>query len=231
KFTGTSTSDFTYIDTNYRPSNNTRIDFKTVLPSNRVIVTPYDLVTMFSAMTWTNSRYHNGGDLSFIFCLRTNNSSNTTFIGGSRSAYNANNKYEYPIGQPFLCVDYIEHTIEGSISTSQFIMNIDGTTNTYTPQASPWSGLDGTANTVSNICLGGAAYVNSSGDLDPKCFVEQNMYYFKIYNNDELVRDYIPVKRLSDNICGMYDKVNDIFYSSSNSTQFIGTSKSTPEYI
>lgn len=38
------------------------------------------------------------------------------------------------------------------------------------------------------------------------------IYYFKIYDDGVLVRDYIPVKRLSDNKEGLLDKVEDEFY-------------------
>ncbi len=58
-----------------------------------------------------------------------------------------------------------------------------------------------------------------------------NYYYVKIWDNDTLVRDYVPVKRLSDNKYGLYDYVNDTFYSSAGTAEFTGTSKAEPEYI
>jgi len=42
-----------------------------------------------------------------------------------------------------------------------------------------------------------------------------NMYSCKIYdNNDVLIRDFIPCYRKSDNKVGMYDIVNNVFYTS-----------------
>jgi hypothetical protein len=45
------------------------------------------------------------------------------------------------------------------------------------------------------------------------------VYYFKIYIEDVLVRDFIPCKRKSDNIAGLYDLVENTFYSSITQTQ------------
>lgn len=38
------------------------------------------------------------------------------------------------------------------------------------------------------------------------------IHYFKIWKNGTLIRDYVPCIRLSDNVVGMYDLVNDLFY-------------------
>ena len=49
-------------------------------------------------------------------------------------------------------------------------------------------------------------------------------YYgsFKIYDNGKLVRDFIPVKRKSDGVIGMYDLVGRKFYTSPNGVAFTG---------
>lgn len=46
------------------------------------------------------------------------------------------------------------------------------------------------------------------------------LYYYKVYENGTLVRDYIPALR-SDGIVGLYDAVNDTFTASSGSGNFI----------
>ena len=46
------------------------------------------------------------------------------------------------------------------------------------------------------------------------------LYSCKIYNNEILIRDYIPALR-SDGIAGLYDSVNDKFYTSSGSGNFV----------
>lgn len=46
------------------------------------------------------------------------------------------------------------------------------------------------------------------------------LYYFKLYDNDNLVRDFIPCYRKSDNVIGLYDLLNKVFYANSGSGTF-----------
>lgn len=53
------------------------------------------------------------------------------------------------------------------------------------------------------------------------------LYSCKMYNNSTIVRDFIPAKRISDNKCGLWDKVNFKFYTDENGGNFTaGTEKS-----
>lgn len=56
-----------------------------------------------------------------------------------------------------------------------------------------------------------------------------NYYYCKIYESGVLVHEFLPAKRLSDNVLGFYDNTTSTFYECVGT--FVGTSKSTPEYI
>jgi hypothetical protein len=47
------------------------------------------------------------------------------------------------------------------------------------------------------------------------------IYYLKMYTDGMLVRDYIPCYRKSDNVTGLYDLVNNQFYVSIGSENFI----------
>lgn len=47
------------------------------------------------------------------------------------------------------------------------------------------------------------------------------LFSFKIYDNDVLVRDYIPCYRKSDNVAGLYDLVNETFLENAGSDSFI----------
>lgn len=47
------------------------------------------------------------------------------------------------------------------------------------------------------------------------------LYYTKIWNNGDLVRDMVPCYRKSDNEIGMYDIANDTFYTNKGSDTFI----------
>lgn len=51
------------------------------------------------------------------------------------------------------------------------------------------------------------------------------LYFAKILDNDILVRDFIPVKRRSDNAVGMYDKVEKKFYGNAGTGSFIAGSE------
>ena len=43
-------------------------------------------------------------------------------------------------------------------------------------------------------------------------------YYLKIYDNNVLVRNYIPCYRKSDHVAGLYDTVGQVFYSNDNTS-------------
>jgi len=43
----------------------------------------------------------------------------------------------------------------------------------------------------------------------------------KIYEKDNLIRDFIPAKRNSDGAIGLYDKVNDVFYENAGTGEFV----------
>ena len=47
------------------------------------------------------------------------------------------------------------------------------------------------------------------------------VYYFRLYENNNLVRNMIPAKRNSDNVVGMYDTVTDTFFTNAGSGTFV----------
>lgn len=50
--------------------------------------------------------------------------------------------------------------------------------------------------------------------------VKAKLYSCQVYDNNTLIRDYIPVKN-SEGIAGLFDKVNNVFYPSASSTDFV----------
>ena len=46
------------------------------------------------------------------------------------------------------------------------------------------------------------------------------LYYFKLWNGENLVRDFIPCYRNSDNEIGLYDLVNNVFYTNQGTGTF-----------
>ena len=47
------------------------------------------------------------------------------------------------------------------------------------------------------------------------------VYTCKIWDNDVLVRDFIPVKRIGDGEVGMFDAVNRVFYANAGTGEFV----------
>ena len=50
---------------------------------------------------------------------------------------------------------------------------------------------------------------------------QMRLYNFKIYQNDVLIKDFIPCYRKSDNEIGLYDTVNNVFYTNQGTGEFI----------
>ena len=53
-------------------------------------------------------------------------------------------------------------------------------------------------------------------------FCMQRVYSFKIYNGDLLVRDFIPMYQKSKDLYGLWDRVENKFYTSPNGVKFTG---------
>ena len=59
---------------------------------------------------------------------------------------------------------------------------------------------------------------NNANTADARRFIG-NIYYFKIYDNDTLIREFIPVVDKNGIVC-MYDKVNEKFYYNAGTGEF-----------
>jgi len=60
---------------------------------------------------------------------------------------------------------------------------------------------------------------NTNGTLG--LFSSAKMFYFQFYENDALKVDLVPCYRKTDSIAGMYDLVNDVFYTNKGTGSFI----------
>lgn len=60
----------------------------------------------------------------------------------------------------------------------------------------------------------------NSGTSGTQSCLSGKIYYCKIWDNDILVRDFIPVKRVSDNTIGIYDRVSGAFFTNSGAGDF-----------
>lgn len=70
-----------------------------------------------------------------------------------------------------------------------------------------------------NILLFGRWEDASNSNVINLCSSLRGISY-KIYENDTLVRDLVPCYRISDGVIGMYDTVNNVFYTNSGSGTF-----------
>ena len=61
--------------------------------------------------------------------------------------------------------------------------------------------------------------LSKNGTVDNRKYVG-NCYDFRAFQNDVLVRDLVPASRDSDGVTGMYDLVNDVFYSNKGTGSF-----------
>ena len=60
----------------------------------------------------------------------------------------------------------------------------------------------------------------SDANNTPQRYCNGTLYYFKLFVGGTLVRDLIPCKN-SNNVVGMYDVVNNVFYTSPNGNAFV----------
>lgn len=61
---------------------------------------------------------------------------------------------------------------------------------------------------------------NNQDKTDQIRFIEAKLYYFKLFVEGNLVRDLIPAKDSND-VVGLYDLVNNVFYTSPNGAAFV----------
>jgi hypothetical protein len=88
-----------------------------------------------------------------------------------------------------------------------------------------WSQFDAAGTTFTNanwqsnlnLYLGGTNTVGSfvGGGVS-------KWYEYKVIDGDKVIQHFIPCKRNSDNVYGMYDLVTGSFFTSASSTAFTG---------
>ena len=82
----------------------------------------------------------------------------------------------------------------------------------------------GTLYTDSALCKSKSMYlftINSAGTGTTNQASKMRIYYFKLYDNNELKRNFIPCKRVSDNTPGLYDLITQSFYRSNSGIDLI----------
>lgn len=176
-----------FIDTGYKPKNNSRIVCKIYIDENQ----PQSTAAIFGGRT-------NSAPQQAAYCLWHISESSFRFDYGS---VNTSSGPE-PSGM-FL------------IDSNKNVIKLNDKTTTLAAQTFTSANSLRIASTYTNT----GSEFNDSGHNDLRRF-SGKIYYFKIYNNSTLVRDYVPVKRISDGAIGLYDKVNKLFYGNDGTGSF-----------
>ena len=144
--------------------------------------------------------------------------SGTVFVFGSQ----ANNNVRFCLGITSASVfrsDYGTEYISGPSAATGTKYTADKNRNVCTINGTAINSNVQTFTGTTNIYLFARSYSSLS-------YASLKMYGCKIYSNDVLVRDFIPSKNASG-VVGMWDDVNNIFYSNAGS----GTFTAGPEAI
>ena len=83
--------------------------------------------------------------------------------------------------------------------------------------------------TVTSASSSSNVYIYKRNYTSDTTCVKMKLYSCKIYDGDTLVRDFKPCYRNSDSVVGLYDLVNDVFYTNAGTGSFTyGATYSTP---
>ena len=102
------------------------------------------------------------------------------------------------------------------INTNRHTFDLDVPNNIITVDSTQFEKISTAFDTQLNFWLFGR---NSNYD-SYKFYNSSKLYSCQMYYNNELVRDFIPCYRNSDNVVGLYDIVNDVFYTNQGTGDF-----------
>lgn len=111
--------------------------------------------------------------------------------------------------------NYSASTVENSDGTKTITFQSTATT-TYT------------TNTPLTYCC---SFSNDTTYTTPSRFADATIYSATVVKNGVTIRDFVPAKRNSDSVYGLYDLVDNVFYTSPNGNNFSGGSEILPEVV
>lgn len=111
--------------------------------------------------------------------------------------------------------NYSASTVENSDGTKTITFQSTATT-TYT-----------TNTPLTYFC----SFSNDTTYTTPSRFADATIYSATVVKNGVTIRDFVPAKRNSDSVYGLYDLVDNVFYTSPNGNNFSGGSEITPEVV
>lgn len=205
------------IDTLYTADENTVVEMTMKMPTNygnyshnyRLMSTfdsaPADMNGYWgSTGTWGLQFEDSTKVLGIAQLGRYNSVYKSTIRFSSLSGY----KYRYEVTAKGVCTIYdMNNTVVYSFDA--------GYTSGYTSQTTiTFFGLKGVQTPIYDDTVAGNTF-----------------YGGKLWKSNVLLRDFVPVRRLSDDAIGLYDYVGRGFFENLLSTTFSYVAKSTPEYI
>lgn len=133
---------------------------------------------------------------------------------------------------PWFGVVYLETSLRSDYGSAKLNLTPaamhDRTTLSHNKNVFTFGGVSVT-NTASTFTCGNSlfllAYSNGGTSGNP---TSAKLYSCKIYDNGTLVRDYVPAKRTSDSVVGLYDLQNDVFYTNAGTGEFVGVITTGP---
>lgn len=113
----------------------------------------------------------------------------------------------------------------GATDTSPHIVRYDRTGSMYADDTE--AVFDVPKEQWSDTGWGELSWYVFNSHAEPGLMAAMRLYYLKMYTDDVLVRDFVPVRRDSDGVYGLYDRVSETFFGNLGSgefTSYIGNS-------
>ena len=171
-----------FIDTGFKPNQNTSVEMEVLIPQNSAEVTRF-------------------------FETRNTNYVNKSF--GILNFRDYNNIFQFRYDIQFAKNNYkLDVETKYKIRTNK--------NNVYVNDEWIFNANPSSFQTNYNLALFGFAN-NSDNVADTSTY---RLYSFKLYDNGVLIRDYVPCYRNSDNEVGLYDLVNNVFYTNNGTGSF-----------
>ena len=152
-----------------------------------------------------------------VFGARTSSNGNQYVLWSHPEGYTATGKSQTHFNGK---IQFLENYPEETMIEFEY----SKTGGKYGPIEWTWNTTSGTP----NVTL--AMFTLKQGTNIDKRKFSGKMWAFKIWDNEILVRDFIPCYRKSDNVIGMYDIVNETFYANLGTGNFTKGPNVVTEY-
>ena len=181
-----------YINSNYYPTPKTGIDADFQFTSVIAQGRVFGIGTSEGTSNFLSFEFYINGSNQFAYAYKDGNGN---WVTTSKVADTNRHSINFNLGNNYLLIDY------GNIYKQQ---------------------LQGTATVQSQypIYIMAENYDGTSVRWYPDK-TKIKLYSFRIYEDGVLQRNMLPVVRNSDGIAGLYDTLNDVFYKSNGSDEFI----------